>query len=190
MAGSYAARTYATLVGEIAVGWNRIESQMNNIALHYMRKDPPVARFILGALGNVTRGDLIKLLVEQHETHPTAKEHVRHLVSLANRLRENRNILEHGIPRLDYSDRYIGHIYKLDKHGNFRPFHAPMQVLLEQVKATKAARDYARAVRTYIQAVGRDTFWDTVDDGRTIIDVWIAQFGPPPLPDKIDPVVL
>jgi hypothetical protein len=191
MAKSSAQSTYAMLIGEIAIGWNRLEREINNIALHYLREEPTVATFVLAKLRNEDRADFLKLLVNLREEGNNSKYYVLYLVSAFKVITSNRNVLAHGIPATDYGERYVGHVYKLNNSGKVNLFEAPIHILREQVAITKSVIKFARALRTYLRTMSENNPRDPMmADGVPLVDIWIRQFGPPPLPRVIDPLEL
>jgi hypothetical protein len=179
------------LVGEIAIGWNRLERETNNITLHYLREEPAIASFILAKLGNDHRAEFLKLLVRLREDQSQSKDYVLYLTDAVKILTDNRNTLAHGIPATDYDERYVGRIYKLNKAGILKVFDAPIHLLKEQVVSTKSVIKFARALRTYLRAMSSNSPTEPMTaDGVPLVEIFLSQFGPPPLPRKIDPLEL
>jgi hypothetical protein len=143
MAKASAHSTYARIVGEVAIAWNGLERRLESLIYHYLTVDAHVAGFILGEMRNVTKAEFAKFLIERFETHELLKDHGLHFVALVNRVRENRNILEHAQP-LSFSERYHGKIYKLNKRGFEIPFDAPIGQLKALLKTMQDAAPYAR----------------------------------------------
>ena len=191
MAKSSAQSTYAMLIGEIAIGWNRLERETNNITLHYLREEPAVATFVLAKLGNDDRAEFLKLLVGLREDRSQSKDYVLHLVDAFKILTHNRNTLAHGIPATDYDDRYVGRVYKLSKAGSLKVFSAPIYLLKEQVVSTKSVIKFARALRSYLQVMSSNSPTEPMTaDGIPLVEIFLRQFGPSPLPRRIDPLEL
>lgn len=59
--------TYARIVGEIAIAWNELEERLISIAFHYFTVDTHVGGFVLGEMGNATRAEFAKFLIERFE---------------------------------------------------------------------------------------------------------------------------
>lgn len=184
--------TYARVVGEISIGWNRIERDINTLAFYYMKEDSTVAGFILGSMGNQTRSDFLTLLVNRFETREPIREHLIYVIKLVNRIRENRNIIEHAEPALSREERYLGKIAKLNKVSNLSHFEAPIHLLKEMAETIEKTISYIRNVR--FTQVAHDG-----DDGRrheggpTMSEASLqvlASIGKPPLPRKLDPLRL
>ncbi|MGH6840093.1 MAG: hypothetical protein ACREDT_15150 [Methylocella sp.] len=93
MAESPAFSSYAKIIGEIAIGWNKLELRLDSLIFHYLTVDSEVAGFILGVIGNETKAEFAKFLIERYEKNQELKSSGLFCVSLLNRLRENRNIL-------------------------------------------------------------------------------------------------
>lgn len=183
--------TYARIVGEIAVAWNELEQRLNSLAFHYFTVDSHVGGFVLGEMGNATKAEFAKFLIERFEDNEILKEHGLHLVALINRVRENRNILEHALP-LSYGGEYHGTIYKQDKRGRFVPFHAPIDALKPLLKNMQDAIPYAFWINRCINW-NRDGEADGFKGGPTTAEAALrvlASLERPPLPDKIAPLPL
>ncbi len=145
-----------------------------------MHEDSTVAGFILGNMGKQTKADFVIMLVRRFEKHAAVKDHALHYVSLFNRLRENRNILEHAIPQTSWDRRYLGKISKLDKNSDLKAFEAPIRVLTELLASMRQAVPYSRIIRTAALH----------EDGGTGFAEVLASLDNPPLPHKISPLEL
>lgn len=184
--------TYAKTIGEIAIRWNDLERELNNIAFHYMSEDSTVAGFILANMGNQVKADFATLLVKRFELNATVKDHALHAISLLNRLRENRNIVEHAVPHVSPDERYMGKLYKLDKNSNFKAFEAPIELLREVSESMKSVRHYVRRIRTTTYMMRNDN-GERHNGGPTMAEAMahaLAFLGKPPLPRKISPLEL
>jgi hypothetical protein len=189
MAKRSAHSTYARIVGEIAIAWNELEERLISIAFHYFTVDIYVGGFVLGEMGNATRAEFAKFLIERFEKNELLREHGLHLVALINRVRENRNILEHALPD-SWSGEYQGTIYKQNKRGYYVPFDAPIDALKTLLKTMKEAVPYAFWINRCINW-NRDGEADGFKGGPTTAEAALrvlASLERPPLPDKIAPL--
>lgn len=178
-----AASTYARIVGEVAIAWNHLERRLDGIAFMYLGLEAPVAGFILGEMGNATKAEFATFLINRFEKSPVIKEHALHAVKFINRVRENRNILEHAHPH-HYQGLYEGTIYKIDKRSDYRVFDAPVPTLKALVKAMREAESYIRVIQHTI------TSQREADDPELAAAMLaaLASLDKPPLPDKIAPL--
>ncbi len=179
--------SYAQIIGEIAIEWNKLEIRFDGLIFDYLQIESDVAGFILGQFGNQTKADLATLLINKYETAETAKENALLCVSLMNRLRENRNILEHAIPHLNYDRRYIGTIKKLDRKYDSNVFTAPVALLRDLLKTMKRADLYILQVRVCLQQTENEDndFRQKFHDAM----IYSTSLSRPLLPDKISPLV-
>lgn len=188
MAKHSALSSYAKIIGEIAIEWNKLEIRFDGLIFDYLQIESDVAGFILGLLGNQSKADLATLLISKYETNEEAKQNALLCVSLMNRLRENRNILEHAIPHLNYDRRYIGTIKKLDKKYDSNVFVAPMTLLQELLSTMRKADTYIIQVRLCFQKPDNEdeAFRQRMNEALIIS----TSLSRPLLPDKISPLVL
>lgn len=189
MARPSAHSTYARIIGEIAIAWNQLEQRLDSLIFHYLTDDAYVAGFILGEMGNQTKADFATFLIDRFESNELLREHADHFVALANRLRENRNILEHAQP-LSYSDRYHGTIYKTDRRGYAVQFGAPISKLRVLLKTMKDTIPYARWI-TFCLAMCEDESFDGMRGGEATAEAALhvlALIDRPQLPDKLAPL--
>ncbi|MDR3408027.1 MAG: hypothetical protein P4L68_05975 [Methylovirgula sp.] len=189
MAKHHALSSYAKIIGEIAIEWNKIEVRLDGLIYDYLSIEPDVAGFILAQLGNQTKADLAVFLINKYETNKTAKENALFCIALINRLRENRNILEHAIPHLNYDRRYVGTINKIDKKYDAKTFVAPMTLLQELSATMRQAFFYTLQVRMCLPKNAHnsdDTSWDAKLQDALIISTSQTR---PQLPDKISPLL-
>lgn len=185
MAKSPAASTYARIIGEVAIAWNTLERRLDSITFMYLSLDTEVAGFILGELGNATKAELAKFLIERFEKQPAIKGHALHAVNLINRARENRNILEHAHPHA-FRGSYEGTIYKINRRSNYVVFDAPMSGLKSLVQSMREAETYIRWIQHTITA-------QSESEDQAIAEAMLqalASLDKPPLPDKIAPLPL
>lgn len=183
--------TYARTVGEIAIAGNELEERLNSLAFHYFTVDAHVAGFVLGEMGNATRAEFAKFLIQRFETDELLKEHGIYLVGLLNRLRENRNILEHALPD-SWRGEYHGTIYKQNKRGHYVPFDAPIDALKILLRTMQATVPYAFWLNRCINWT-RDGQADGFKGGPTTAEAArrvLASLDRPQLPDKIAPLEL
>lgn len=185
MAKSPATSTYARIVGEVAIAWNTLERRLDSIAFMYLGLDTAVAGFILGEMANATKADFATFLINRFEQQAVIKEHALHAVTLINRARENRNILEHAHPH-EYLGSYEGTIYKIDKRTDYRVSDAPMPMLKALVASMREAEIYIRWIQHAI------TFQrEAGERGPELAQATVyalASRGKPTLPDKIAPL--
>lgn len=183
--------TYARIVGEVAIAWNVLERRLDALAFLYLGLDAPVAGFILGEMGNETKAKFVTFLVKRYEHDTLLKEHLLYSITLINRLRENRNIIQHGHPHA-YQGSYEGTIYKVSRRGEYILFDAPMSALKTLLKTMREAEPYIRWILFCVNAKnGRD-------DGRVSVGVTTAEAAlgvlssliRPQLPDQMLPLPL
>ena len=189
MSKTSAHSTYARLVGEISISWNEIERRMDALIYHYLALDLPVAGFILGELGNATKAELGRFLINLYEPNAILKEHGLHSISLINRLRENRNILEHARP-YTWQDQYDGIVFKTNKRGNIVVFGAPVSKLKDLARTMHIAAPYIRWL-TYCLCMSSDEPFEGFSGGPQTANAALqvlASIERPQLPDKIDPL--
>ena len=183
--------TYARIVGDIAISWNELEQRLDRLTFHYFTVDAYVAGFVLGEMGNATKAEFAKFLIERFETNDLLKERGLHLVALLNRLRENRNILEHALPDA-YRGEYHGTIYKQNKRGYLVPFNAPIDALKALLKTMQDTVPYARWLIRCLEW-NADGEADGYKGGPTTAEAALrvlASIDKPELPDKIAPLEL
>ena len=188
MAKHPALSSYAKIIGEIAIAWNKLEIRLDGLIFQYLPIESEVAGFILGQLGNQTKADLAKILIERYETNAEIKENALFCISLLNRLRENRNILEHSIPHLNYSRNYAGMIAKRDAKGYNKPFVAPMALLKELSSAMKHAETYIMQVRLCLSDMKAENDASAFDEKMRSALTLAASRQRPQLPKKISPL--
>jgi hypothetical protein len=193
MAKPPAHSTYARYVGEIAISWNKIEREVNNLIYYFMGGEADVAGFILGSMGNQTKADFLSFLVQRSKRSQQVKDGVIYAVQLFNRIRENRNIVEHGVPLRDPSGSYGGQLVKLDKSSNFRTFSAPIELVKEVAEAARRTEGWLRAVMTALTIDEDPENHEPSPHGKSLAEasqIWLSSLGRPPLPRKIGPLEL
>ena len=141
---------YALAVGHAAIEWNYLEHDLQQIGFAYLTVDEDVAAHIFAFMGNVTRAEFIAYLIDRFENDLALAEHLKHLIAIFNRLRANRNVVEHGLPALTQDGKYLGDIIKVDRRGDALPFAASQETLDRFLKDLRAARDFASALRARI----------------------------------------
>lgn len=181
-----ATSTYARIVGEVAIAWNLLERRLDSIAFMYLQIDAPTAGFILGEMGNATKAELATFLIERFEENATIKEHALHAVTFINRVRENRNILEHAHPH-EFRGSYEGTVYKIDRRTEQKVFDAPIPILKALVKSMREAETYIRWIQLSITFQRERTDGDDIKLAEAAVQA-LASRGKPPLPDKIAPL--
>jgi hypothetical protein len=187
MANHPAFSSYAKIIGEIAITWNKLERRLDSLIFHYLTVESDVAGFILGAIGNEMKAELAKFLIEKYEKNSDAKSCGLLCVALLNRLRENRNILEHAIPHLNYNQQYIGTIGKADKRGMTKAFVAPISNLKDLVKSINSANSYMLHLISALHI-----HKDASDDRERLfgkVMLTVASEKRPQIPDKISPLL-
>jgi hypothetical protein len=190
MANGPAHSTYARIVGEVAISWNGLERRLDALIYHYLTVDAYVAGFILGEMRNPTKEDFARFLIDRFEDNELLREHGLYFVELVNRLRENRNILEHAQP-LSFSERYQGTIYKMNKRGFEVKFDAPIDELKALLKTMQDAAPYARWL-TFCLGMYEDNEADGFQGGPTTAEAALqvlASIDRPSLPKAIAPVM-
>lgn len=188
MANGSAHSTYARIVGEVAIAWNGLERRLDSLIYHYLTVDAYVAGFVLGEMRNATKEEFAKFFIERFEGHQLLKEHALHFVALVNRLRENRNILEHAQP-LSFSERYHGTIYKMNRRGFEVGFDAPIGTLKALLKTMQDSAPYARWL-TFCLGMYEDNEADGFEGGPTTAEAALqvlASIDKPQLPKAIQP---
>jgi hypothetical protein len=188
MSKAPSAGTYARIVGEVAIAWNLLEQRLDVLASHYLPLDPTVSSYILRILGNATKADFISFLAEHYEPNPLLREHALHAVALANRLRENRNILEHAAPFI-YSNKYNGTVWKSDKRGRLIPFAAPIDQLKSLLNTMETAVPYVRWIAFCVCMNAGKPFEGIAGGPQTPAAALrvLASIERPQLPNKIAP---
>jgi len=190
MAKNPAISTYAKLIGEVAIQWNILERRLDSLVFHYLTVESKVAGFILGEMGNETKANFAKFLIEAYEKDDTLRESGLFALLFLNRVRENRNVLEHSTPHLDYDWAYSGSIEKSDKRGKRRAFVAPVPQLKELVSDMRHAETYFEILQTVLHTsiYGAP---DRYKGGPTIGEAMVrahALLPRPRLPDKLSPL--
>ncbi|WP_341632902.1 hypothetical protein [Sphingomonas agri] len=163
--------------------------RLDRLAFHYLDTDARVAGFVLGEMGNATKAEFAKFLIDRFETDALLKDHGLHLVALMNRLRENRNILEHALP-LSWGGEYHGTIYKVDRRGREIPFAAPIDALKSLLQTMQDTLPYSVWIMRCLKWVWvREA--DGINGGPTTAQAALrvlASLDRPQLPDKIAPL--
>ena len=168
-------KRYFESVGEIAVLWNYLERDLHVLGFQYLKGDSDVAGQIFGALRNVEKAEFVKYLASKYETNTGVIEHVNHFILGFDRIRENRNIIEHSVPTTPLHREYTGQIAKVSKKGIANLFSAPIDQMISLIEAM---RDYRRYCLLISVAAGSS------DDEPNIKDA-LASIDKPLLPNKI-----
>lgn len=147
---------YALAVGHIAIEWNYLEHDLQQLGNNYLTVDADVAGHIFAFMGNVTKVEFIGYLIDKFETDPAIRTHLEHFLHLYNRLRANRNVVEHGIPALTASGAYLDEIIKIDRRGDALPFAASQATLDTFLQDLRAARSYAHDIKRLIDVLADD----------------------------------
>lgn len=156
MAHHHDKNRYALAVGHIAIEWNYLEHDLQQLGNNYLTVDADVAAHIFAFMGNVTKADFIRYLVEKFEPDVATRGHLDHFLKLYNRLRGNRNVVEHGVPALTTSGAYLDEIIKIDRRGDTLPFAASQDTLDRFLKELRLARDYAHEIKRIIDVLADD----------------------------------
>ncbi len=144
---------YALAVGHVAIEWNYLERDLQRLAHHYLTMDAETAAHMFAFMGNVSRADFTAWLVDRFEDDLAVKDHAHHFVRIFQRLRANRNIVEHGVPALTRDGAFLGEIIKLDRRAGDLPFAASQTELDQFLRDLHDARAYVCAI---LEAVGSD----------------------------------
>lgn len=168
-------KKYFESVGEIAVLWNYLERDLHVIGYNYLNCDSDVAGHIFGAMRNVEKAEFIKFLASKYESNPGVQEHVNHFIQAFNRIRENRNIIEHSVPATPLTSEYMGQIVKVSKRGIANLHSAPMEQISNLIDAMKDYRRYALMIALAVAQ----------DDDDLEIKCTVASLEKPLLPNKI-----
>lgn len=158
-----------------------------------MGGDGHVAGFILGTMGNATKTEFLRFLADRMEKDIDVKDAVHFAVLIVNRIRENRNILEHAIPLISHDNLYHGDLVKLDKKSNFVPFSAPIKTVKDVAASAARVKGWLRAVRTCAYMVSLPKNHEPKSHGMTTAEaskIWLSSQNRPPLPHKISPLEL
>ncbi|MHA7870854.1 MAG: hypothetical protein ACX939_00745 [Hyphococcus sp.] len=166
---------YALAVGHIAIEWNYLEHDLQQLGNNYLTVDADVAAHIFAFMGNVTKVEFISYLVDKFEADADIRAHLEHFLRLYNRLRANRNVVEHGIPALTASGAYLDEIIKIDRRGDALPFAASQATLNAFLQDLRAARAYAHSLKQMIDVLA--------DDGESIPDP--ASLAKPRMPKRL-----
>jgi hypothetical protein len=153
MAHHHDKNRYALAVGHTAIEWNYLERDLQRLAHHYLAMDMETAAHMFAFMGNVSRADFTAWLADRFEDDLALKDHIHHFVRVFQRLRANRNIVEHGVPALTRDGAFLGEIIKLDRRAGDMPFAASQKELDRFLKDLHAARDYVLAI---LEALGSD----------------------------------
>ena len=137
---------YAIAVGHVALEWNLLEHDLQRLGARYLTVDDDVTAHIFAFLGNASRIDFIRYLVDKFEDNQLAREHIAHFLDIYNRLRANRNVVEHGMPAITPSGVYLDRIIKIGRRGEEMPFAAPLSALDDLLKDLATTRGYAHAI--------------------------------------------
>ncbi|MBT8471161.1 MAG: hypothetical protein HKN14_03985 [Marinicaulis sp.] len=143
---------YALAVGHVAIEWNYLEHDLQQLGYHYLTVDADVAAHIFAFMGNVTKVEFIGYLVEKFETNDAVKPHIHKFLKIYNRLRGNRNVVEHGVPAITETGVYLDKIIKIDRRGDAMPFAASQETLNLFLKDLQRAREYAKAIHDILQS--------------------------------------
>jgi len=153
MAHHHDKNRYALAVGHIAIEWNYLEHDLQQLGYNYLTTDTDVAAHIFAFMGNVTRAEFISYLVAKFEQNADIKAHIEHFLKIYNRLRGNRNVVEHGIPALTATGAYLDEIIKIDRRGDALPFAASQDTLDRFLHDLRDARDYAHHIKQMIDVL-------------------------------------
>lgn len=181
--------TYTKIVGDIAISWNVLERRLNSLIFHYLTVEAEVAGFVLGEMRNDTRERFAKFLIERYEKNKELKTAGLFAVQLFNRLRENRNTLEHAVPHLSHDQRYLGLVGKANRLGYAVWYPAPIEQLIGLVDSMKSADSWMRLLSTTLHMVETDDGkrhkgGPTMGEASVIA---LAKLERPSLPHKISP---
>ena len=168
-------KQYAFAVGNIAIEWNLLEFDLQQLGFAYLTVEEDVASHIFAFMGNVTKVEFIDYLVNHFEKNREIKSHIQHFLKLFNRLRGNRNVVEHGIPSFTKSGAYLEKIIKMDRRGDPTGFAATQAELEAFLFEIKSARNYAHTIKKNIDPMR--------DDRDEYID--IADLEKPDLPKRL-----
>ncbi len=156
MAHHHDKNRYALAVGHIAIEWNYLEHDLQQLGYNYLTVDTDVASHMFAFMGNVTKADFIHYLVDRFEKDEAIKAHIIHFLKVYNRLRANRNVVEHGVPALTSSGAFLDEIIKIDRRGDALPFAASQERLDTFLKDLHAAREYAHQIKKMIDVFADD----------------------------------
>lgn len=174
MAHKHDKNRYALAIGHVAIEWNYLEHDLQQIGFAYLTVDTDTAAHMFAFMGNVTKVEFIEYLAGRFEQNDVVKDHVLHFLRVYNRLRGNRNVVQHGVPALTASGAYLDEIIKIDRRGDALPFAASQATLDKFLKDLCGAREYAHAIKKMIDILADDTAQD------------IASVKKPPLPKRLD----
>ncbi len=180
MAHHHDKNRYALAVGHIAIEWNYLEHDLQQLGHNYLTVDPDVAAHIFAFMGNVTRAEFISYLVGKFEQNADIKAHIEHFLKIYNRLRGNRNVVEHGVPALTATGVYLDEIIKIDRRGDALPFAASQDTLDSFLHDLRDARDYAHHIKQMIDILSDDM--DGRPDPATLVK--------PPMPKRLSTLPL
>ena len=90
---------YAKTIGNIAIRWNLLEVGYHEVFSPYLQLDKSTEAAILNLLGSNQKFKLLEFLARNREDNPHAREHLLHLGKMVNIVEENRNVVEHGLPK-------------------------------------------------------------------------------------------
>ena len=156
MAHHHDKNRYALAVGHAAIEWNYLEHDLQQIGYNYLTVDADTAAHLFAFMGNITKVEFIEYLIGRFEKNEDVKAHILHFLKIYNRLRGNRNIVEHGVPAVTASGVYLDEIIKIDRRGDALPFAASQETLDEFLQDLHAARAYAHDIKRMVDVLADD----------------------------------
>lgn len=180
-------KKYAETIGEIAIEWNLLERQVDVLGFHYLGGDSGVASRILQGMGNQTKEEFIRYLVNRFEPDKEIAELALYLLRAVSTLRENRNTLLHASP-LNAVTRYHGVIVKPHRHGHTMRFNVPIEVLEETADSLSNFIAYTAFLSACIDAPDDDGIKGGPSMRVAMKRTLASSPTKPPLPHKIDPL--
>ena len=182
---------YEHIIGRISVLWNTVERYMAKMLFRYLMEEVEVFDRLLAAIGNVSQGDLLTFLCERREVRPGMKAQVAHFVKSFNILRENRNILQHALPKYRRDETYSEVIWKVSRYGEYQEFSVKIDDLLQCELDLDRLAHFGNILCAGVSSSANPKHvWEEAGDAMSTHDSFremIASLDRPPLPRKLSP---
>jgi hypothetical protein len=148
------------LAGEITVLWSLTEWHLERIIWSYTDTEARIGEAITGALGNISKIEILAALAGKIENDEKVVEHLNHLAACYNVCRQNRNTVIHAIFRKSQDGKPLA--VKSHKTKGFHAFRVGRKDLVRVASEIAATYTYAKSIDACIWApyqprLGRDT---------------------------------
>lgn len=182
-------KKYAETIGEVVIGWNLLERRVNHLAFHYLGGDTGVASRLLQSMGNQTKEEFLRYLVQRFEQDEEISITVKHFVKGTSILRENRNTLIHASP-MNVSNRYQGKVAKPHKDGRIQHFNVPIEDLEENANLIRRFEEYGKWIAVCLSSPDNDGSEGGPSTKKAVRTALSSSLTTPPLPRKLAPLQL